>query len=88
MSIRNKVAAVCSLVLGSVPVFAQGEGAGLTVDTSTAEDAVSAVGTALSGLITGKITENVLLILGAGLVIAAIFLGIRWMMRGGKAAAR
>lgn len=86
MSIKKTLAVVGSGLLAAPALFAEGET--LTVDTTKAGQAVDAVGTAVSSLISGKVTTNILLIIGAGLVIAMIFLGIRWMLRGGKTAAK
>lgn len=69
-----------------VPAFAQ-EGS-ITVDTGNAEDAVGAIGTAISDLLSGSVMTNILLIVGAGLAIACVFMAVRWLLRGGKAAAK
>lgn len=86
MNIKKTLAVVGSSLLTVPAVFAEGET--MTVDTTKAGQAVDAVGTAISSLISGKVTTNILLILGAGLVIAMLFLGVRWMLRGGKTAAK
>lgn len=70
-----------------VPAFAQ-EGSSITVDTGNAEDAVGAIGTAISDLLSGSVMTNILLIVGAGLAIACVFMAVRWLLRGGKAAAK
>lgn len=87
MSIKKTLAVVGSGLLAVPAVFAQSSST-LEVDTDKAGEAVDAIGTAVSDLISGKVTTNILLIIGAGLVIAMIFLGIRWMLRGGKTAAK
>lgn len=89
MSIVKKAAVGAATVMGSLPfAFAEGETGGFEVNTDKAGQAVDAVGSAISGLISGKITENIFLVLGAGLLITFIFLGVRWMLRGGKTAAK
>lgn len=77
-------------LLGSVLVAASAAHAegSVTVDTTAAGQAVDAVGTAISGLLTGNVMTNVLLVLGAGLAIAMIFMAVRWILRGGKTAAK
>lgn len=88
MSMLKKLAVGAASVVGSVvPAVAQESGS-LSIDTAKAEQAVTAVGTAISGLISGKITENIFIVLGAGLIITFVFLGVRWMLRGGKTAAK
>lgn len=75
--------ALCALALATVSTAALAEGT-MTVDVSAAGNAADAIGTALSGLITGKIMTNVLLVVGAGLAIWGIFLVVKWVRRGAK----
>lgn len=87
-SIATKAMAGAIAVSQSVSTALAQEQGSVTIDTTAAGNAVDAVGQAVSGLITGKVMTNVLLVVGAGLAIAMIFMGIRWILRGGKAAAR
>lgn len=85
---NNKIKALGGFVtVMAGNLLAQSSGS-TSVDVSAAEGAIDGVGTAINSLLTGKVMTNVLLIIGAGLAIAMIFLGIRWMLRGGKAAAK
>lgn len=86
MNIKKTLAVVGSGLL-SLPV-AHAEGTTPTVDVSAAEGSVDAIGTAISGLLTGKVMTNVLIIIGAGLAIGMVFLAVRWLLKGGKAAAK
>lgn len=81
----NKIkAAIASALVaaGSLPVWA--EGGSLTLDMTGANNAADAIGTGISGLITGKVLTNVLLVVGAALAIWAVFLVVRWMKKGAK----
>lgn len=75
--------ALCALVPSMLAYSALAEGT-MTVDVAAAGNAADAIGTALSGLITGKIMTNVLLVVGAGLAIWGIFLVVKWVRRGAK----
>lgn len=55
-----------------------------TVNLTEAGNAADAVGDALSTLLTGKVMTNVLLVVGAGLALWAVFAVIRWMKKGAK----
>lgn len=83
---RAALTAACAVA--SLPAFAEGTGTTMTVDTTAAGNAADAIGSAISELISGKITTNVLLVVGAGLVIFAVFLAVRWCLRGGKTASK
>lgn len=54
------------------------------IDLSAAETATDNIGSAISGLLTGKVMTNVLLVVAAGLGLWAIFFVIRYIKRGGK----
>lgn len=81
----NKIKALCGSAFAtilSLPVLA--EGTASSIDLSAAEGSADAIGTALSGLITGKILTNVLLVVGAGLAIWGLFLVVKWVRKGAK----
>lgn len=86
MNIKKTLAVVGSGLLSLPVVFAQASTP--TVDVTAAEGSVDAIGTAVSGLLTGKVMTNVLIIIGAGLAIGMVFLAVRWLLKGGKVAAR
>lgn len=79
--IKALVACAAASVCGSLTALAEGS---MTVDVSAAGNAADAIGTAISGLITGKIMSNVLLVIGAALAVWGIFLVVKWIRRGAK----
>lgn len=68
----------------TIPSTLLAEGSAVTVDVSAAEGAADAIGTAVSGLITGKIMTNILLVVGAGLAVWGLFLVVKYVRRGAK----
>lgn len=74
-------------VASAVPALVAGVASAqssVSVDVSAAENAADAIGTAMSGLINGKIMTNVLLVIGAGLAVYGVFLVVRYVRRGAR----
>lgn len=74
-------------VASAIPALATGVASAqssVSVDVSAAENAADAIGTAMSGLINGKIMTNVLLVIGAGLAVYGVFLVVRYVRRGAR----
>lgn len=77
----KKMLITCSAALASVAVFAEGQTP--AIDLTGATTQLTSMGTALVTWVTG-ILPQVAAVIGAGLTIALLFAGVRWLLRGTK----
>lgn len=80
----KKLQIMLPAALVAVGSFAQSSSP--TIDMSAANDAADAIGSAVSGLLTGKVMTNILLVIGGALAIWGIFLVVKYIRRGGSKA--
>lgn len=79
----KKLQIMLPAALVAVGSFAQSS---TTIDMSAANDAADAIGSAVSGLLTGKVMTNILLVIGGALAIWGVFLVVKYIRRGGSKA--
>lgn len=81
--IKNKLALIGATIM-SAPILLAQSASSNPFDFSDAETQADNMGTAIKDLLTGKIMNNVLTVIGAALSIWGLFLLVKWIRRGAK----
>lgn len=76
----KKIGVFLAPVLASASAFAQE--AANSIDLSGAGDAATQLGTAIKELLTGDVMSAVLIVIGAGLSLWALFKVVKWVRKG------